>query len=143
MHKQFKAALGFLVAAAILPLHSRAFPQGSSGELLNAGEVRKAEVDAKTASDHLRLAAYYRSKAEKTQTKLAKADDLVNYWSKQPGMDGRTKVPNPYASARTLAEHYRWELQKLSKLAANQQKLAANQQKMAKSLQASENKSTP
>lgn len=134
MHKQFKAALGFLVVA-ILPLHSTASPRASSGQLLSASDVHKAEAGAKTASDHLRLAAYYRSKAERTRTKLAGEEDLVKYWSKQPGMAGRTKVPNPYASALTLAERYRAELQKVSKLADDHQKIA-------ESSQAAENKST-
>ena len=123
MHTQPRAALAFLFVA-IAPAFTRGAPQSPSNQFLNAKEVHVAEAEAKTARDHSRLAAYYSSQAQRTRGKLAQAEDMLNYWSKQPGMAGRTKVPNPYASARTLTERYRAELEKESKLAATHQKLA-------------------
>jgi hypothetical protein len=68
-HLQFKTALAVLFMAS-LPMHLRATPQGSSGEPLTAKQVQKAEASAKTAADHLRLAAYYRADAQQAQVKL-------------------------------------------------------------------------
>ncbi len=117
-----------LVLPVSLPLSLRATPQTPSGDTLTAREVRKAEADAKTAADHIRLAAFYQSKALRIQHDLAEAEDLVNYWSQQYRVAGRTKVPNPYTVARSRAERYRSELKKTSKLAADHQRTAESLQ---------------
>jgi hypothetical protein len=118
IHFKTFLALAFVVS---LPLHLRATPQSTSGEPLTAKQVRKAEAEAKTAQDHLRLAAYYQAKAQQTQSKLADAEDQMKHWS---FMEGRTKVPNAYTSSRSLVERYRAEFEEASKLAANHQKMA-------------------
>lgn len=125
-HVRFKTVLALIFVASI-PLHLRATPQGSSGEPLTASEVRKAEGEAKTAADHLRLAAYYQAKAQRTQSKLVDAEDQMKHYN---FMADRTKVPNAYTTSRSLVERYRAEFEETSKL-------AASHQKMAESLQAS------
>jgi hypothetical protein len=57
-HVPFKAAL-ILIFLASIPLHLRAAAQGSLGEPLRASQVKKAETEAKTQTDHLRLVVYY------------------------------------------------------------------------------------
>jgi len=123
MHVLLKAALA-LVFVASLPLNLKAAPQRSSGEPLTAKEVRKAEKEARTAADHARLAAYYQSKAQRLQTKLAEAEDLVDYWGRKSEMVNRQKIPNPYFSAKNLAGSYREELERTTKLAADHRKMA-------------------
>jgi hypothetical protein len=123
MRVQFTTALAALFLASV-PLQLRATPQSPSGEPLTSKDVRKAEASAKTAGDHLRLAQYYESKAQLTRSKLAEAEDLVNYWSQKDWMVNRTKVPNPYTSAKSLADSYRYELDKTTKLAADHRKMA-------------------
>src|SRR5882672_9150690 len=81
MQVLLKTALA-LVFVAILPLPLRASPQGSSSEPLRAKEVRKAEKEAKTAADHVWLAAHYQSKAQHMQSKLAEAEDQVDCWGR-------------------------------------------------------------
>ena len=125
---QFKTALAVLFVAS-MPLHLGAKPQGLSSEPLSAREIRKAEREARTAEDHLRLAAWYQFEARQTQNKLTQEEGLVKYWARL-GMAERTKIPNPYWSAQALTRLYREKLQ-------NATKLAASHQKMAESLEAS------
>ena len=128
MFVQFKTALAVLFVAS-MPLHLGAESQGSASEPLSAREVRKAEREAKTADDHLRLATWYQTDARQTQNKLTEEEDLVKYWA-QREMADRAKIPNPYWSAQALVRLYREKLQ-------NATKLAASHQKMAESLEAS------
>jgi hypothetical protein len=129
MRVLFTTALAVLFMASV-PLHVRAAPQGASGEPLTAREVRKAEASAKTGADHLRLALYYEAKAKQTQTKLTEAEDLVNYWGQKSWMVNRTKVPNPYSDAKSMATTYRTELDR-------DIKLGVDHRRMAETLQAS------
>jgi hypothetical protein len=116
-------ALAAILLASV-PQRLSATPQSPSGEPLTAKEVRKAEASAKTAADHLRLAMYYETKAKQTQSKLAEAEDSVNYWGSKSWMVGRTKVPNPYSDAKSRAATYRMEYEKETKLAADHRHLA-------------------
>jgi hypothetical protein len=118
MHVQIKTALAVLFLASV-PLHLRA--SQVSSEPLSAKGLRQAEATAKTAADHLRLAVYYQTQAQQTQAKLAEAEDQVKHYS---FMADRTKVPNAYTSSKTLADRYRYELEKDTKLAAEHKKMA-------------------
>jgi hypothetical protein len=129
---QLKTALAVLLVAS-MPLRLGAEPQGSSSEALSAREVRKAEREARTADDHSRLAAWYQFEARQTQNNLTAEEDLVKYWSQQPGMVNRTKIPNPYWSAQALARFYSEKLQNATKHAASHQKLAESLEASAKS----------
>ncbi|MBZ5675348.1 MAG: hypothetical protein LAP61_13985 [Acidobacteriia bacterium] len=124
MRVYFKTALAIMVAT--LPLQLGAVPQKTS-EPLTAREVQKAEKEAKTAADHLRLATYYRLEAQQDQKKLADAEDTLKHWA---WMENWTKIPNPYWSTKTQVDSYRSKLEKATKL-------AADHEKMAQSLQAS------
>jgi len=124
MRAYFKTALTIMVAS--LPLQLGAVPQKTI-EPLTAREVQKAEKEAKTPADHLRLAAYYRAEAQQAQQKLADAQDTMKHWS---FMENWTKVPNAYSSAKSQADAYRAKFE-------NATKLAADHEKMARSLQAS------
>jgi hypothetical protein len=109
-----------LVMVAIAP---GADPPSSSGEPLTAKEVRRAEKEARTADDHLRLASYYEYQARLKQAELTEQEQLVDYWGKT-SMATRTKIPNPYWNAQALARLYREQLMKLTKLAAKHRKTA-------------------
>jgi hypothetical protein len=124
MRVYLKTAVAVIVAT--LPLQLGAVPQKVS-EPLTAREVQKAEKEAKTAADHLRLAAYYRLEAQQDQKKLADAEDTMKHWS---FMENWTKLPNAYSSSKTQADAYRAKFD-------NATKLAADHEKMAQSLQAS------
>ena len=110
-----------LVLVASVPIHLRGAPQGASVEPMTAKQVRTAENNAKTRADHLRLASYYRSKAQQSQTKLADAEVQLKNWS---WMEGRSKVPNPYTSSKSLVDQCRAEVDKYNQLAANHEKIA-------------------
>jgi hypothetical protein len=131
---QFKTALAVLFVATV-PLHLGAELQGSSREPLSAKEVRKAEREARTADDHLRLAVWYQADARQIQNKLAEEEDQVRYWAQQPGMAMRTKIPNPYWSAQALARLYREKLQNATNLAATHQKMAGSLEASVRSTQ--------
>lgn len=120
---RLKTALAVLFVASV-PLHLGAEIQGSPNAMLTAGEVGKAEREARTADDHLRVAAWYRANASETLDKLTEQEHLVNYWAQQPGMVSRTKIPDPYWSAQALARLYRERLQKATKLADRHQQMA-------------------
>ena len=120
---QLKTALAILVVAG-LPQNLGAEIQGSSNAPLTAKEVRSAETAVRTADDHFRLAAWYRADARQIQAKLTEQEDLVRYRAQQPEMATRTKIPNPYWSARALARVYREKLQHATKQAASHQQLA-------------------
>jgi hypothetical protein len=112
-------ALVLLLAASA----QRADPPPPSGEPLSAKDVKGAEKKARTADDHLRLAAYYEYEALQKQAELKEQEDLANYWGQTP-MATRTKVPNPYWNAQALVRLYREQLKKLTKLAAEHRKKA-------------------
>ena len=96
--------------------------------------VRKAEREARTADDHLRLAAWYEADARQTKNKLTEEEDQVKYWA-QRGMADRTKIPNPYWSAQALSRVYREKLQNATKLATGHQKLAESLEASVRSIQ--------
>jgi hypothetical protein len=98
-------------------------PPSSPGEPLTAKDVRRAEKEARTADDRLRLAAYYEYQARLKQAELTDQEQLVNYWGKT-SMATRTKIPNPYWNAQALARLYREQLMKLTKLAEKHRKMA-------------------
>jgi hypothetical protein len=101
MHLQFKTALA-LVFATGLALNVRATPQRSSGEPLTASQVRKAEVEAKTAAEQIQLEAYYLSKAGQTRSKLADSEGQLKNWC---SMERSPKVPNAYTTLRSKVEY--------------------------------------
>jgi len=123
MLKQFKTALAVIFIASV-PIHLVADAERASSEPLSANEIRKAEAQAKTAADHLRLGAWYQSEALHTRTRLTEEKDLVNYWGQKAGVVDRTKIPNPYWNARAWVRIYREKLDRLTKLAANQNRIA-------------------
>ena len=127
-HVPFKTVLALIFVASI-PLHLRATAQGSLSEPLAASQVKKAEAEAKTQADHLRLVIYYQAKVRQTESKLADAEDQMKHYS---FMADRTKVPNAYTSSRSLVERYRAEIEEASKLAAAHQKMANSLQASAK-----------
>ena len=127
-HVPFKTTLALIFVASI-PLHLRATEQGSLGEPLTASQVKRAEAEAKTQADHLRLVVYYQAKVRQTESKLADAEDQMKHYS---FMADRTKVPNAYTSSRSLVERYRAEIEEASKLAAAHQKMANSLQASAK-----------
>jgi hypothetical protein len=96
-------------------------PESSPSEPLTSKEVRRAESTARTASDHLRLAAYYQAKARRAQANLNEEEEQMKHWAY---MADRTKIPNPYWSARALAGMYREELKSAARLAADHQRKA-------------------
>jgi hypothetical protein len=120
---QFKIALAVIFVASV-PIHLLADAARPSSEPLSAKEVRKAEAQAKTAADHLRLGAWYQSEASQTQTELTEEENLVTYLSQKPGVVDRTKIPNPYWNARAWVRIYRERFDRLTKLAANQNRIA-------------------
>ncbi len=127
-HVPFKTALALIFTASI-PLHLGATAQGSLGEPLTSSQVKKAEAEAKTQTDHLRLVMYYQAKTRETQSKLASAEDQMRHYS---FMADRTKVPNAYTSSRSLVERYRAEIEESTKLAENHQHMADSLQASAR-----------
>lgn len=123
MRVHWKTALAVLIVASV-PLHLGAEVEGSSSATLSAKEVRRAEREARTANDHLRLALWYRANASEAQKMLTEQEYLVNYWGQQPGMASRTKIPNPYWSAQALTRLYRERLQNATNRAAWHQQMA-------------------
>jgi hypothetical protein len=122
-HILFKIALALLFVAGA----RGADPASASGEPLSAKDVRRAEKEARTADDHLRLASYYEYAARSKQAELAEQEQLVNYWG-QTSMATRTKIPNPYWNAQALARLYREQLKSLTKRAAEHRKMAESLQ---------------
>jgi len=112
MRVQFRIVLAVILAAC----ECRA-----ASEALTAKEVRKAEAQARTAADHLRLAEYYEFKARQAQANLAEEEEQMKHWG---WMADRTKIPNPYWSARALAGMYRSELKNMTKRAADHRRIA-------------------
>jgi len=121
MKNVFTTVLALVLVAGV-PTHLKGAPQGNGApEPMTAKQVRTAEANAKTKADHFRLASYYRSKAQQSQAKLADAEVQLKNWS---WMEGRTKVPNPYTSSKSLVDQYRAEVDKYNQLAANHEKIA-------------------
>ena len=119
MRVHFKTALAIMVATLSLPLS--AAPQKTS-EPLTAREVQRAEKEAKTKADHLRLAAYYRLEAQQDQKKLADAEDTLKHWA---WMESWTKIPNRVLEHQDPGRiSYRSKLEKATKLAADHEKTA-------------------
>ena len=117
MRVYLKTAVAMMVATLSFPLG--AAPQ--TIEPLTARQVEKAEKEAKSKADHLRLAAYYRLEAQQDQKKLADAEDTMNHYS---WMATWTKLPNAYSSSKTNVDIYRAKLEKATKLADEHEKLA-------------------
>jgi hypothetical protein len=99
--------------------------QTDSREPLSAKEIKRAEAEAKTAADHLRLAAWYRAKAAQAQANLAEAEAEAQRYS---GMATRSKIPNPYWSAENRASQFRREYKDAMKRASAHRKLAESLQ---------------
>jgi hypothetical protein len=122
MRVYLKTALAIMVAT--LPLQLGAVPQKVS-EPLTAREVQKAEKEAKTAADHIRLAAYYRLEAQQDQKKLIDAEDTMKHWS---FMENWTKLPNAYSSSKSQVDAYRGKFENATKLAADHERLVQSLQ---------------
>jgi hypothetical protein len=131
---QLQTVLAVTLLASVQPPLGADFQVSSNGPL-NAKQVRKAEAHAKTAADHLQLAAWYQHEALQTQADLKEAEVQVEYLGRNPGMVALTKIPNPYWNARAWARIYREKLQKVTKLAAYHQKMADSLQSSAPSTQ--------
>jgi len=99
--------------------------QTDSREPLSAKEIKRAEAEARTAADHLRLAAWYRAKADQAQASLADAEAEAQRYS---GMATRSKIPNPYWSAENRAGQFRSEYKDAMKRAAAHRLLAESLQ---------------
>ena len=123
MHVHFRTAFAAAFVVCGVPQWEAAFKPPR--EILTAKELRKAESEARTAADHSRLAAYYEFKARKAQANLTEEEEQMKHWG---AMADRTKIPNPYSSARALAGMYRAELKKMTKLAAHHRKIAESLQ---------------
>jgi hypothetical protein len=108
-------------AALLLLVFGYGRAHGAAVEPLSAKDVRRAEAEARTPEDHLRLAGYYMAKARQAQADLVEAEEDMQRWA---SMAGRTKIPNPYWSARARAGMYQSDLQKSLKRAAVHQRLA-------------------
>ncbi len=120
MYGNFRITLAMIVVAG-LPLHLKATPQAPSSEALTPSAVRELEKSAQTASDHERLAAYYRSQAQIAQKNLADAEELQKKWAP---VERASKTPDPYPHARRLVSEYSAQVEKYSKLAANHDRAA-------------------
>jgi hypothetical protein len=120
IYGNFRITLAMIVVASV-PLYLRGTAQAPSGEVLTASAVRELERSAKTAADHERLAAYYRSQTEQAQKNLADAEGLLKKWGP---MERASKVPDPYPHARRLVSEYSAQVEKYSKRAANHERAA-------------------
>jgi len=116
MRVQFRIALAVIWVACECP---------AASDALTAKEARKAEAQAGTSADHLRLAEYYESKARQARANLAEEEEQMKHWG---WMADRTKIPNPYWSARALAGMYRAELKNMTKRAADHRRIAESLQ---------------
>ncbi len=65
-----------------------------------------AVAHAKTVEDHLRLAAYYRDRAEKLQERQRRAEESARYYLKY-AINYRKQYPTPYENSEFLADYYR------------------------------------
>jgi hypothetical protein len=113
-------AAALIVFTALTP----AFPAQSSSIQLSRRDLRRAEANARTSEDHLRLAQYYHAKAAENQRKLVEAEDLVEYWGEKPWMVYRNKIPNPYQSAKARADYFRREVEAAARLASAHERAA-------------------
>jgi hypothetical protein len=120
MHANLKVVLAFALVAAV-PFHLRA-----AGQALTAKEAHQLDASAKTASDHTRLAEFYRLQVQQTEQKLAGAKEQMKRVS---WLENSTKVPNAYTMARNNVERYTERLE-------NSTKLAVDHENAAKSLEA-------
>ncbi len=111
-----------LVVAVTMRAMVGATPQTSIE--ITSKNVRQAEAKAKSAEDHRKIAEYYEDQTKLMQAKLADAEDLVSYWSRNTAFVNSSNAPNPYWSARNRADSLRGELASASARAAEQQKLA-------------------
>jgi len=110
-----------LILAAVLLSPLPQTHQTSTAENLTPQQVKSLEVSAKTARDHERLAAYYRSQLEQAQKNLADAQELLKKW--EPA-ERASKTPDPYPHARRLVSEYSAQVEKYSKLADLHEKKA-------------------
>jgi hypothetical protein len=120
MYGNFRMTLAMIVIASV-PLHLKGTAQAPAGEVLTPSAVRELEKSAKTASDHERLAAYYRSQAQQAQKNLGDAEELLKKWGPT---ERASKTPDPYPHARRLVSEYSAQVGKYSKLAANHERAA-------------------
>ena len=111
-----------VLAAMSIPGAFAATPDPAGS--ITTKNVHQAEIKAKSAEDHEKIAEYYQHQTELMRAKLAEAEDLVNYWSNNARAVPDSKVPNPYWSAKQRADQLRVELQSASAHAAEQHKLA-------------------
>jgi hypothetical protein len=109
-----------VIAALTMPAMVAATPQTSAD--ITSKNIRQIEAKAKSAEDHKKIAEYYEDQTKLMQAKLADAEDLVNYWSRNAAV--ASNVPNPYWSAKNRADSLRAEMASASAHAAEQQKLA-------------------
>jgi hypothetical protein len=109
MRMQFNTILAAAIVASV-PLHLESNTQRPSNEPLAPKEVRKAGAQARTAADHFRLAAWYRSEALQAQANLTEREDLVKHLGQNPEMVTCTKIPNPYWNAQAWVRIYREKL---------------------------------
>jgi hypothetical protein len=141
MYGNFRITLAMIVVAA-LPLHLKATAQApsGSGEVLTPSAVRELEKSAQTASDHERLAAYYRSQAQIAQKNLDDAEELQKKWAP---VERASKTPDPYPHARRLVSEYSAQVEKYSKLAAKHDAAAQKLQARGNSSSSGPTTTTP
>ena len=112
----------FILAVVGFPLLAQA--SQSPDQVLSASAARDLAMHAHNYEDHLRLATYYSSRADKARINLAEESGLMAHWANVEGMACRTKLPNPYSIAKTMADIYRAELARDTQLAEDQRDAA-------------------
>ena len=96
MCRHFGLTLALIFVASV-PLHLKANAQAALGQVLTPNALRELEKSAKSAADHERLAAYYRSQAQIAQENLDDAEELLKKWGP---IEKASKTPDPYPHAR-------------------------------------------
>ena len=120
MCRHFGLTLALIFVASV-PLHLKANAQAASGQVLTPNALRELEKSAKSAADHERLAAYYRSQAQIARENLDDAEELLKKWGP---IEKASKTPDPYPHARRLVSEYSEQVEKYSKLAAKHENTA-------------------
>jgi hypothetical protein len=92
------------------------------GQITSKRELKAAEASARTPADYERIGYYYRVQAGDFRAKEAEAEQAEAQWSNYYAE--RTKLPNPYSSARLLASFYESKAQQALNKAAEEVKLA-------------------
>jgi hypothetical protein len=122
--KMFLIAFCLSCSAPHLAANSLTTP----GKNLKAAELRRAETQAKSPEAHLQLAAYYTAQAERAKADLLDEETQMRHWAGVEGMADRTRIPNPYWSAKTLAAVYRARFERDTQLADDHRKTALSLQ---------------